>query len=281
MKITMLATITLLLSLASQTLACPNVLDLIDYNCNQKIKIMVTGDSIPAGYGDKIIGGYVTRVKRNFVSRKVTFPNIGVPGITSARLLRNFKRDINKSSIIKRTKRIDVAIIDVGRNDYWDGTPPSYTVRNIRRLKKFLKNNLENKYGVAPLVLVAALIPNNRSFQRPFINAVNKRLFALENNLVRFDKLNKNLIASDGLHPSPRGYRKMTELFTNFINGKLQTLLSERRPDSDLDGVFDLFETDKFGTDPLIADTDGDTFNDGEELFNTNSNPLDPLDPAA
>lgn len=44
--------------------------------------------------------------------------------------------------------------------------------------------------------------------------------------------------------------------------------------DADGDGLEDCMEEDEFGTDPTLADSDGDGFDDGDEL-DCGSNPLD------
>jgi len=50
-------------------------------------------------------------------------------------------------------------------------------------------------------------------------------------------------------------------------------------PDMDGDELLDVDEV-AIGTDALNPDTDGDGFNDGEEVLEMGTNPLDPLDPA-
>ena len=49
-------------------------------------------------------------------------------------------------------------------------------------------------------------------------------------------------------------------------------------PDMDGDALLDTEEA-AIGTDALNPDTDGDGFNDGEEVLELGTNPLDPLDP--
>ncbi len=50
-------------------------------------------------------------------------------------------------------------------------------------------------------------------------------------------------------------------------------------PDADGDALFDARE-ESLGTDTLEADTDGDGFDDGQEVMLMGTDPLDPLDPA-
>lgn len=53
--------------------------------------------------------------------------------------------------------------------------------------------------------------------------------------------------------------------------------LEPDRPDTDMDGLYDDDETDVYGTDPLLWDTDGDGVSDGQEVYDG----TDPLDPAS
>jgi hypothetical protein len=55
-----------------------------------------------------------------------------------------------------------------------------------------------------------------------------------------------------------------------------------QRPDRDGDGLFDDDETEVYGTNPDVFDTDGDGAGDGEEIFNRDQGlpgPTDPLTP--
>jgi hypothetical protein len=49
-------------------------------------------------------------------------------------------------------------------------------------------------------------------------------------------------------------------------------------PDMDGDALLDVEEA-TIGTNALNPDTDGDGFDDGEEVFEMGTDPLDPLDP--
>jgi len=50
------------------------------------------------------------------------------------------------------------------------------------------------------------------------------------------------------------------------------------RPDRDQDWLFDDDETNVYGTNPDVSDTDGDGSDDGQEVFD-GTDPLDPNDP--
>ena len=49
--------------------------------------------------------------------------------------------------------------------------------------------------------------------------------------------------------------------------------------DFDIDGLNDYDESKVYSTDPNVADTDGDGFSDGEEIWVLGTNPRDAADP--
>ena len=73
--------------------ACPLVNGLVDFNCDQKLRYVITGDSIVAGLGDaqnNNVGGYVKRVRPLLPTGTRVIP-IGISGIRSDQLLRKFR----------------------------------------------------------------------------------------------------------------------------------------------------------------------------------------------
>lgn len=264
--------------------ACPRIDGLINFNCDNILKIAFVGDSIVTGVGDTTQrGGYVTRLRKR-LNAKVT--NDGVPGVTTGRLIRLIKSEFKqrkKSRYFRRSYGADIIIVDVGRNDYWSEVDPAITARNIRRIAKILQRKRVRKNSVAPYVIVANLLPTNRGFQASFIAQVNEYLNRLDGRSMSLDldfySMPRSLLADDGLHPTSAGYTWLSNLIENYVTGRLQNILSNLRPDLDSDGVYDIFEMRLFGTDPENPDSDGDGITDGEELFQLNTDPLDPLDP--
>jgi len=269
------------ITVAATALACPTINGLVDFNCDQKLRLAITGDSFVRGVGDTSIegGGYVQRLQDHYPDAQVL--GIGVPGITTSRLLESFKKAFSKNGATKKNSLdTDLYIIDVGRNDFWAEKNPAITVRNIRRLVKYIRDQVKKSSGVEPLVGVATLAPTKRGYERSFISAVNMQLIAARSSAipvyVRMDTLDISLISLDGLHPSADGYDALAKILENYASHIAKPQQLSKRRDADVDGIYDNFETRKFGTDPKIADTDGDSYSDGQEVFVDHSDPLNP-----
>lgn len=263
--------------------ACPKIGNLIDYNCNQVLKIVITGDSIVKGVGGlPEEEGYVARLRERLPKAEIT--DLGVAGVTSFRLLRAFKKLLSqkKEGQTKiKTSDADIIVVDVGRNDFYSHGIPSLTVNNIRRLVKFLREHVGSDVQSPPYIIVSTLLPTTRRFQQPFIDEVNRLLLKLSSKdfkvLVRFDYLSTDYLSEDGLHPSPEGYIAMGDQLYYVITKPLQKLISSRAKDKDNDGIADYFEVNRYLTNKSHLDTDGDSYSDGSEVFTFGSDPLDPL----
>lgn len=265
-----------------QGFACPTIGGLVDYNCDERLKIVFTGDSIVYGIGDTErgnVGGYVERVAETLPEVKID--SIGVPGITTSRLLSDYKRNISLRKVRRRVRGADYVFIDLGRNDYWQRYPASAAVRNIRRLARFLEHQIGRFSAGEPLVFLSVLLPTSRPFQEPFINEINRgiqRLSPAKFHLgPRFDRLSPQVLSEDGLHPTSAGYAMVAKKTVRFIKRQAQQTALELRPDSDQDGIYDFFEVWRFGTSPELVDTDGDGFTDAEEIFVFGSDPVIPF----
>lgn len=280
----------ILILLANISVACPNVSNhqLIDVNCDGKLKISFFGDSVVRGTGDEVfdgLGGYPKRMN-NFIPN-IKAINLGVPGITTEQLLHRIKRnEISSLFPLKKAKNSDIVIIDVGRNDFWTRTIyPEGTWRNIRRIVTEVRLRLANEYGIQPHVFVARMFPVDPEFepkriiQKPFLDALNRLLRTRAGHRVpgyiNFEQLQDIDLNIDGLHPTSLGYKMMAEFLSNFLVTEGNQYISATRPDTDGDGMYDLFEN-LAGTDINLADTDGDGLDDFTESYITLTDPLTP-----
>lgn len=286
--------------------SCPNVPpsecyrigEFLDFNCDHHLRLAIIGDSIVYGRGDDLNGdqgGYALRIDQA-VEHLEVFP-LGYPGITTDILLRRLKQDLpfgSRSAIRSATKRNDLIVVDVGRNDFWAGNPPELTARNIKRIVVYLRETLSRK-GVTPLVVAATLIPNlrtnviNEMTQHYFVEMVNNVLLQMNSAdfpvLLRFDRmpesyLQRGLRYDAGLHPTSGGYNFLAHMFEDFLYDQANHLWSGWRKDADRDDLFDICESVRYHTNPSRADTDGDGYLDGDEVYRLHSNPLMALSPA-
>lgn len=266
----------------STSQACPLIDGLVDYNCDGKHQVSITGDSIVFGTGDTLNndqGGYALRLKRTFKSSEVF--NFGYPGITTNKLLSYYKQLFlkkPKDDEVTRLANSDIVIIDVGRNDYFNRNSSTLTATTIKRLTLFLSSEIEKKYGTSPLFVTTVLPLSRREIDLGFIQQVNMVLLKIRSQsfpaYLRFDKLNTALLGPDGLHPSSSGYDALANIASKYIRGEAQSRSRKARKDADKDGIYDLFEKSKFSTSQKDADTDADGLKDGEEVFTYETDPL-------
>ncbi len=271
-----LLTALLLVFVPFSTAACPLIDGMVDFNCDGQIRIGITGDSIVKGVGDEKGLGYPGRLAKKILS--AAFENIGVSGTTPRRLRRLFIRNLPKGKVTtEKSSDLDYLIIEVGTNSYWDEEPASLTVRDIKRLKKTLEEKLEEMFSVAPLIFVSTLPPVRRDYQQPFIDQVNQLLLKKKKKLnvrIRFDKLPVNIISDDNLHPNAKGYARITKIVKRKVLKLFPKKASSLRSDLDNDNLYDEVEPARFGTDPTLTDTDGDSVSDGDEIFVFETDPL-------
>lgn len=264
--------------LSAPARACPAIGGLVDFNCDRKLRITVTGDGIVGGVGDDVAGGYVGRLRAKRPELEIS--NLGVNKVTSRSLLTGFVRLLRnpKTGETKRkSANVDLFLIHVGNNDFRRGFKPAATVRNIKRLVAFLQSELGKDGLVAPFVAVATLTPTLVRKQQVFIDKVNAQLASDSSGaipaLARFDALSREGVSFDRLHPSPEGYQILAGIFESFVGVDVQALLSAQRADADADGVYDIFEGSRFPTSPAAADSDSDGLNDGAEIFTYATDP--------
>ncbi|MCB0309699.1 MAG: SGNH/GDSL hydrolase family protein [Bdellovibrionales bacterium] len=280
--VTLLAVGTLI---SRSALACPMFEGLADYNCDQMVKITFLGDSIVRGVGDSSVkrGGYVGRIAEGYFEDRIV--NMGVPGITSNTMFTNLRRNLkraNPGKTVRKLRQADRVVLHLGVNDYWLDRGPRFTIRNLKRIVKLLRKEMRDQYGAKPLISVSTLLPTARSYQAPFVDAVNAEIKAADSSAlpvqIVHDDFDLNLLTDDGLHPGPIGYDNLADKVGKFIRNRANNESQEAHTDTDLDGVYDFYETHRFGTSITLSDSDGDGVLDGAEIFENNTDPLDASD---
>jgi lysophospholipase L1-like esterase len=272
----------LFLALCTEVSACPLIGGQVDYNCDQMHKVVVIGDSVVRGIGDLANGnqgGYVLRLQKKF--KKSVFVNMGKPGYSTERIFSELKSKLakhNKNSTKEALKDADLIFIDAGRNDYFEETPPGTTVKTLERIVALLREDFQNREETVPVIKIATLLPTTRAYQRSFIGDVNNLLIEMNSDAIPvrlyFNLLDESIISVDGIHPYSNGYAVIAKYVTAVLKGGLKEECESARLDDDKDGIYDIFEKSKFGTNPEKTDTDGDGFSDGEEVFNLLTDPL-------
>lgn len=269
---------------AEQALACPSIAKIPDFNCDAALKITVLGDSLVYGIGDTANdnrGGYPTRAERRLGAVDVI--NLGKPGAMTGTVLRDLIDAFRGRSNVAMGEAVlssDIVVLDVGRNDRWLFGLPLAAYRNLKRIRtEILKAAKKNDIG-QPLVVTAVLMLPNRGSQGPWVRELNELILSGNSRVapadLRFDLVSKRLLSADQIHPTPAGYEALASTFVSYVVKVLPPRMRKLKPDQDEDGIFDEFELSKFGTDPTMADTDGDGQSDGREIFVLKTDPLSP-----
>ncbi len=280
-------------------IACPLIGGVPDYNCDGKVNVVILGDSIVYGTGDDAFGGkggWPLRAKAKI--HEISVKSFGIPGDRTFWLLPRLQQTLrgkrfryhpllgNMSSIkVKRAiLEADYIFFYVGVNNYWSLLSPEDTINDLIRIRTLIHRYAKRSLDVPPLIILSNLWVPNRVGQGPWVRELNTQISALNSLLkptdLRFNHLGYQLLNSDALHPSSRGYDAMFRQFKRYLRHTLPGKVNKIHGDEDEDGVYDVFETLKYGTDTSLDDTDGDGLLDGVEIFELETDPLDPNDPA-
>jgi lysophospholipase L1-like esterase len=258
---------------ASSSHACPPVGRLPDFNCDGKAIIAVIGDSIVYGIGDTAhhnAGGYVLRAQEQLP--EATFLNFGVPGLRTKAMLKNLKTAFanpTTSTLAQGLVSADLVIFDVGRNDRWLFGTPLATYRNIKRARSMVETGVVAQSGFSPLIVTAVMLLPNRGSQAPWVKVLNALIEKGSDDVfpgdLHFDGVSKRLLSVDRIHPTSKGYTAAATVFVQYLLKKYPVHAATLRQDADHDGLYDVFEPIRYGTDPTNADTDSDGVKDGED----------------
>lgn len=292
----MIRTLTLLL--CNVAVACPLIGSVPDYNCDGEVNLVILGDSIVYGTGDTVYGGkggWVLRAKKKLPEIRVF--GFGIPGDRTHRLLsrledtlrgKDFRYhpylgNLNSRKVRSAILKADYVILYIGVNNFWELQAPSKAINDLTAIRNLINNRTRRLVKMPPLVITSRLWVPNRSGQGSWVRNFDAQLRTI-NSLTNptdlpFDLLSGTLLNSDNLHPSSAGYDAMYRQLKRYLHHSLPSKVKKIHGDKDSDGVYDKFETLKFGTDPKLYDTDGDGFSDSEEIFILKTDPLDPNSP--
>jgi hypothetical protein len=82
---------------------------------------------------------------------------------------------------------------------------------------------------------------------------------------LHFEQVSKRLLSADRIHPTSKGYTAVAAVFAQYLLHAYPAHAAFLRKDEDNDGLYDIFEPIRYGTDPTNPDTDGDGVKDGED----------------
>lgn len=278
----LLLTIFTVLFSSSQAWSCPKISGIPDFNCDGEIVVSVIGDSLVYGTGDTKNngkGGYVLRAAKKLPN--VTFDNLGIAGLHTATLASIINKAFSSSKFSNFKKSLlkaDYVILDLGRNDRWDFGEPATTLARLKAIRTSIRKKVASEGNVTPYVVLSVLMLPNRGSQGPWVKVLDKLILDSDSNAnpadLRFDLVSKRLLSTDQIHPTSKGYDALSRQFTKYLTNVMTDRVLLQRKDEDDDGIFDTFETSKFGTDSTKKDTDGDGKSDGFEVFTSETNPL-------
>ncbi len=201
------------------------------------IRVLAFGDSITYGIGDSAGNGWAGLLQREFSLRGQRLYNLGIPGDTSADVLRRFRQESRARLCHAAPEDRICVIFGVGANDAKGiGRPENPLVplpafrRNLARLTSLAK-------AAARDVVFVGLIPCDEARTMPFSaeDYLTNAAFERYNSALRehcrrsgtgfadmFESWRSRdftKLLADGLHPNSRGYALMTDSVRGCLKG--------------------------------------------------------------
>jgi lysophospholipase L1-like esterase len=216
-------------------------------------------------------GGYVLRAEQ--LLQGATVNSFGYPGITTTALTLKVSRAFKR----KRGHRLatglevsDLIILDVGRNDEWSKTYAE-TAADLQALRVEIEDGVKKRTGFKPLVVTAVLMVTRTIKKAAWIAKLNRYIESHNTKAaptdLRFHSVPYQYCGSDRIHPTSQGYEKLAKVLVKYVTVAYPKHVEALRKDKDQDGLYDIFEGVRFGTDPHNSDTDGDGVRDGGDLY--------------
>lgn len=228
------------------------VTDKVDYNQSKTTEpvsiekgndmyLLILGDSLAKGTGDEAglgIGGYLLPSLQQLTDKNVQVRNLGVDGLTTSQLLREFDNGIVQSNL----EIADIIVVSIGGNDIRHrllrpnnsenldvtGVIREYTenlnniIANIREYNAsgtILFLGLYNPYNLEDLNLTVDILHQWNSITQLAIGSDKAAVFIPSYDLFKWNIA--EYISFDRLHPNSAGYKaiaqRMEEAIKNLV----------------------------------------------------------------
>ncbi len=211
-----------------------NFLSKLESETNQPLRIVAMGDSIVYGYGDFVGGGWVERLRRQWMSpgkKDRVLYNLGVRGDRVSDVHQRLQREfITRGELRNRVP--DVILLSVGTNDSPRlGKPGGRFFTEFVDFQQQIADLLDLGLTLAPIIFIG-MTPVDES-KMPFLDCLyyshlNQYRYkeatlkaCQERNIPYLDIFDlwlsrgeswlKSQYGRDGLHPSVQGYEQLLE----------------------------------------------------------------------
>jgi lysophospholipase L1-like esterase len=192
-------------------------------------KVIALGDSFIYGYGDNLGGGWVERLKRQWMNDGPVLYNLGVRGDRTKDALLRLEQEYSVRGEL-RNQFPELIILSVGLNDTPRlGKPNGKPYTNQEDFQKNIQTLLEVASRLCQVVFVG-MVPVDES-KMPFAgclyyNHLDQSVYSeitkqacLERDIPYLDLFRNSPtieLSNDGLHPNPAGHIKILEQVCNW-----------------------------------------------------------------
>ncbi|ACK68365.1 lipolytic protein G-D-S-L family [Rippkaea orientalis PCC 8801] len=214
---------------------------------SQPLKVVALGDSLVYGYGDPIAGGWVERLRRQWMAEDQAghvLYNLGIRGDRVSQVAERLETEFRYRGEL-RNQVPDVIILSVGVNDSPRlGRPDGRLFTDFEGFKDNISDLLHRAKGLCP-VLFVGMVPVNEE-KMPFVDCFYYNHFdqyrykevtkkaCQELNIPYLDIFDlwlgrgenwlRSRLSSDGLHPNVEGYEA---LFNDIIHWQPMAQLND------------------------------------------------------
>lgn len=202
------------------------------------LRIIAIGDSLIYGYGDREGGGWVERLRRQWMDSEQDHAlyNLGVRGDRTAQVQNRLEKEWSHRGEL-RNKYPDLIILSVGVNDSPRlGHPQGKNLTNFTHFAEDIANLLDQAQALCPLLFVG-MIPVDE-VKMPFLDCFYYNLrdqyrykevtkqACQSRNIPYFDTFDlwmsrgenwrRSQMSADGLHPNVSGYKSLFNEVNNW-----------------------------------------------------------------